>query len=173
MASRPSRYTSWQRDAISAIYNLPGVTASHVVEIAAAGALTHPSGATLAAFDIPENTVRSLGCRARRKEAVEAEEARLLEVSAQDAVERLRRRFVAGIDRELTRIEIVQSEGRAIGGEVLRQVGRALRELAALPGPGYPQPPAPGVKVNGQRQGGETRGGLTARMRAAHHVDAV
>jgi hypothetical protein len=172
MGAPVKRYSRWQREAISATYNLPGVTARQVVETAAAGLLSHPTGATLGAFDISENTVRTIGRRARAKEATEARAAGLLEITPRDAVERLRQRLVRGIDHELTRIEAEQYEGRAVTGEELRQVARALRELAALPGPNDPRPPAPGMKVNGRREGGETRGGLTARLRAAHHADA-
>lgn len=173
MDSLPSRYNRWQREAIAAAYDLPGVTARQVATLAAAGELKHPSGAVLAQFDVPENTVRSVGRRARRKEAAEAQMVGLLVLSPRNAVERLRQRFVVGIDRELSRIEIEQGEGRAITGEELRQVARAIRELAALPGPQDPRPPAPGAKVNGRREGGETRGGLTGRIRAAHHANAV
>lgn len=172
MTTVASRYTCWQRDAIAAAYMQPDITARRVVELAAAGALKHPSGAVLGPFDVPESTVRSVGRRVRRRAVAVAQAARLLEISPRDAVERLRQRLVRGIDKELTRIEVEQHEGRAIRGEELRQVGRALRELAALPGPCDPRPPAPGAKVDGRRHGGETRGGLTMRIRAerSEHV---
>lgn len=166
-------YTQAQREAVASTYRLPGITAGRVVELAATGALEHPSGAASGAFDITENTVRTIGRRARRREAAEAQEARLLELPPRDAVERLRQRFVLVIDHELSRIEVEQAEGKSITGEELRQVVRALRELAALPGPSDPRPPAPGAKVNGRRDGGETRGGLAGRIRAAHHAQAL
>lgn len=168
-----SRYTRWQREAVVATYEPLDITAKRVVELAASGALKHPSGALLAAFDIPENTVRSVARRARRREAVEAQGVGLLVISPRSAVERLRQRFVQAIDRELSRIEIEQQEGRSITGEELRQVARAARELAAIPGPNDPRPPAPGAKVNGRREGGETRGGLAGRILAQRCAKAI
>src|ERR1019366_7851956 len=64
-------------------------------------------------------------------------------------------------------IEIEHSEGRFVTGEALRQVARAARELAAIPGPTDPRPPAPGAKVNGVRYGSETPGGRAGKIMAA------
>ncbi len=72
----------------------------------------------------------------------------------------------------MTRIEIEQAEGRLVTGEALRQVARALRELAAIPGPNDPRPPAPGAKINGVRNGSETRGGLAGKILAASRETA-
>jgi hypothetical protein len=80
---------------------------------------------------------------------------------------------VTAIDVELTRIEIEQHEGRFAGGEALRQVARAVRELASIPGPGELRPPAPGAKANGIRQGGETRGRLAGRILAQRRAPAA
>ncbi|HTA98825.1 MAG TPA: hypothetical protein VK730_14430 [Solirubrobacteraceae bacterium] len=173
MGTIASRYTRWQREAVVVAYDTLDITAGRVVELAAAGALRHTSGALLAAFDIPENTVRSMGRRARRREVAEAQKAGLLEISPRDSVERLRQRFLLAIDQKLSRIEVEQAEGRSITGEELRQVARALRELAALPGRQDPRPPAPGAKMNGRREGGETRGGLAGRILAAHRTAAI
>jgi hypothetical protein len=137
-----------------------------VVALAAAGTLVHPSGARLAPFDTTENTVRSVARRARRAEGTALATAEAVDLPPRDAVERLRRQLVTAIDTELTRIEIEQDEGRSVGGEALRQVARAVRELACIPGPSEPRPPAPGAKLNGVRQGGETRGGLAGRILA-------
>jgi hypothetical protein len=87
------------------------------------------------------------------------------------AVEILRRRLITGIDAELYRMEIEQAEGRSLRGEQFRQVARAVRELASIPGPNDLRPPAPGAKVNGVRDGSETRGGLAGKILAASLAD--
>lgn len=173
MATIASRYTRWQREAVVATYDPLDITARRVVELAAAGALKHASGAALAAFDIPENTVRSMRRRARRRQSAETRAVEPWLLAPRDAVERLRQRFVLAIDQELSRIEVEQAEGKSVTGEELRQMARALRELAALPGRNDPRPPAPGAKVNGCREGSETRGGLAGRIVAAHRTAAI
>lgn len=158
------RYTSFQREAVSLAYALPGVTAGRVSQQAAAGGLEHPSGARLRVFDIPENTVRSIAGRERRKQAADEAALGLLEMPPRTAVEVMRCRLLTVMDSELDRIEIEQGEGRPVSGEVLRQVARAARELASIPGPNDPRPPRPGAKVNGVRDGSETRGGLAGAV---------
>ena len=162
-----SKYTQWQREAITASYALTWATAGRVAELARAGELEHPAGARLGPFEVPDDTVRSIVRRERIRRTAARAAVPLVDQPPRDAVERLRQRFVAGLDAEMTRIEIEQAEGRCVTGEVLRQVARALRELAAIPGPTDPRPPAPGAKVNGARDGGETRGGLAGHILAA------
>lgn len=166
MPAPTARYTTWQREAVAAAVVLTGATAPWVVAVAAAGELEHPSGARLGPFEIPENSVRSIVRRERIKRAKAQAAVPLVDQSPRDAVERLRQRLVTGIDVELTRIEIEQAEGRKVKGEELRQVTRAIRELASVPGRNDPPPPAPGAKVIGVRDGSETRGGLAGRILA-------
>ncbi len=162
-----ARYTYWQREAVAAAVMLTGATAPQVAERAAAGELEHPSGVRLGPFEIPENTVRSIARRERIRRAAAQAATDLVDQPPRDTVEHLRRRFVTAIDAEMTRIEISHAEGQFVTGEALRQVARALRELAAIPGPNDPRPPAPGAKINGVRNGSETRGGLAGKILAA------
>jgi hypothetical protein len=165
------RYTLWQREAVAAAVMLAGATAPRVAAVAAAGELEHPSGARLGPFEIPENTVRSIVRRERARQAAAQAAVELVDQPPRDSVERLRQRLAVAIDAELTRIEIEQAEGRQVTGEVLRQVARALRELASVPGPNDPRPPAPGAKVNGVRDGSETRGGLAGKILATSRAN--
>ncbi len=162
-----SKYTQWQREAVAASYTLTDSTAGRVVQLAAGGELEHPSGARLGPFEVPENTVRSIARRERIRRAAALAAVPLVDRSPSDAVERLRQRLIVGVDAELTRIEIEHSGGRFVTGEALRQVARAVRELAAIPGPTDPRPPAPGAKRSGVRYGSETRGGLAGKIMAA------
>jgi hypothetical protein len=163
----PSRYTQPQREAIAAAYALTNATAGHVVALAAAGQLEHPTGAQLGPFDVPESTVRSIARRDRLKDAAALAATPLVDLPARDAVERLRVQLVDAIDAELRRIEIEQAAGQPISGEALRQVARAIRELSSIPGQYDPRPPPPGAKRNGVRDGSETRGGLAGLILAA------
>jgi len=172
VAALAPRYDRWQREAIAAAYALTTATAERVAELAAAGELEHPSGGRLAPFDIPASSVRSIARRARAREAQAEAFAELWTLPPRDAVERLRCRLIDSIDRELTRVGIEQEAGRALDFRAFSGIARALRELAWLPGPTEPQPRRPGSKLNGVRQGGETRGGLAGKMIAASDLHA-
>jgi len=146
---------------------LTDATAGRIADMAAAGELEHPSGGRLGPFEIPEASVRSIARRARIKEAKAEAGVELWHLPPRDAVELFRCRLVAGIDREMTRVEIEQAAGRPLDFRALSGITRALRELAWIPGANEPRPPRPGAKVNGVRQGGDTRGGLAAKIIAA------
>jgi hypothetical protein len=161
------RYTQRQREAIAASYPLTTATAGRVAELAAAGELEHPSGATLGPFEIGESTVRSVARRARLKEAAADARTELADLPHRSAVEDIRRRLLHAIELEFDSIEIEQEQGRPVSGERLRQVARAAREVASIPGPNEPRPPKPGAKVDGVRDGSETRGGLAGKILAA------
>ncbi len=167
MALLTPQYTRWQREAVAAVYVPWNIAARRVAELAAAGELDHPSGARLAPFDIPASSVRSIARRARAREAQVEALAELWTLPPRDAVERLRCRLVDSIDRELTRVVVEQEAGRPLDFRAFSGIARALRELAWLPGPTEPQPRRPGSKLNGVREGGETRGGLAAKIIAA------
>jgi hypothetical protein len=162
-----SRYTQWQREAIAAAYTLATATAGRVAELAAAGELEHPTGVRLGPLEIPESTVRSMARRARVKEEAAQAALSLAEMKPRDAVERMRLQLADVIEAEFDRIGIEQSEDRSVSGEALRQLARAIREFSSIPGPRDPRPPPPGVKVNGTRNGGETRGGLAGPILTA------
>jgi hypothetical protein len=153
-------YTPAQREAV--VYNVSslGLSRMRTAQLAADGLLEHPSGATLQTFNIPVATVRTIVRRERLRRERRNAELSLLLLEPRDAAELLRRRLIGAIDGELTRMEIEQSQGDAVSGEQLRQVARALRELAALPDAADPRPPAPGTMVDGVRVGGRTRGGI-------------
>jgi hypothetical protein len=163
--AQAAKYTHAQREAIASAYEEPGVTARQVVELARAGALTHPSGATLGSFTTTPSTVRSEARRARLRRQREAASTPTAELPARGAVERLCDRLADAIDAELTRIEIEHADGRSVSWEAIRQAGRAIREFTWLAiATDDPRPQAPGAKRNGHRQGSETRGGLAGQI---------
>jgi hypothetical protein len=164
-----SRYSRWQREAIAATYASPGVTAGQVAALAADGGLCHPNGGCVGPFDVPENTVRSIARRECSKEAG-THATRLSDMAPRDAVERMRLQLADVIEDEFDRIDLEREEGGSVTGEALRQVARAVREFASIPGPTDPRPPKPGAKVNGVRDGSETRGGLAGPIVTASRV---
>lgn len=166
MPTVPAIYSRDQREALAAAYGETDTTAADVVALAANGTLRHPDGVTLAPFTVPENTVRSVARREAAREAARKPEPTIADLPHRDAVEQLRRRLARVIDIEVERLEGEMAEGQRATGEQLRQMARAMRELAAIPEPLDPTPPAPGAKVNGVRNGAETRGGIGARILA-------
>lgn len=168
MEMSDQRYSRAQREALAAAFARPSLSARAVVELAAAGTLTHPSGAPLGPFTTTENTVRSVAHRSRMRREHEARASASRDLPPRDAVERLRRELADAIDREMCRMEIEHAQGRMVCGERLRQVARAIRELAWIPDAADPRPPAPGAKVGGVRLGGETRGGIAGPILRAH-----
>jgi hypothetical protein len=110
--------------------------------------------------------VRSIARRERGKEAA-AEVVGLADMAPRDAVERMRLQLAEVIEVEFDRIDLEHEEGRSVKGEALRQIARAIREFASIPGPTDPRPPKPGAKVNGVRDGSETRGGLAGPIATA------
>jgi hypothetical protein len=143
---RSVKYTQPQREAMAAAVEQPGVTGRDVVELAAAGQLTHPSGATLGPFTPTQSTVRAQARRARQRREGEAAHTKLSELPARDATERMRCALADKIQAELDRIDIEQAQGCPVSGEVLRQLARAVREFCWIPGPDEPRPRAPGAK---------------------------
>ncbi len=164
-----SKYTEQQREALAGAFVDDGVRpANRVVEMAALGKL-EVRGQRVEPFEAHPDSVRHFA-RVLRKRRANADTSELLAAPPQRAVEILRRRLVALVEMETQRIERQQADPAAppVPGEVLRQLARALREIAALPGPTDERPLAPGEKRDGVRIGGETRGGLAARALALH-----
>jgi len=161
-----SKYSADQRAAILTAYARSDRTALQVASLAAAGKLEH-DGEPLPPFELPVSTVRSIARSARRSgpgiASVDLESG-----APRDAVEHLRVRLLRAIDRELKQVERRQRAGEVVKGEELRQLGRAQRELAQVPGLRDPVPSAPGAKVNGVRDGGTTRGGIAGPLLADH-----
>lgn len=158
------RYTRWQREAVASVFASTDMTAGEVAQLAANGGLEHPNGARLNPFFVPQSTVRSMTRRARARAATADGVLRLADMEPHDAVERMRRQIAEVIETELDRIDLLHDEGRSVSGETLRQLARAAREFSSIPGLREPRPPAPGAKVNGVRDGSETRGGLAGKV---------
>jgi len=159
-------YTSTQREALAVTYVDRKVRpARRVVDLAAAGSL-ELDGVTLEPFKTNENTVRDEARKLRNRRAGKVK-SEVAAMPPRDAVEALRRRFVNVLDAEL---EAVENRPRGKRDpERLRQIARALREVAAIPGPTEPRPVKPGQKNPGTQttNGGTTKGGLAGAILAA------
>lgn len=138
--------------------------ASRVVELAAAGELTL-NGQPVAAFKCNADTVRH-EARVLRKRRAGRVTSKLAETAPADAVETLRRRLVNAADAMLQEEEKRSPKVRDPGK--LREIARAVREIAAIPGPRDPRPVPPGAKKDGKREGGETRTGLAGDILRDH-----
>jgi hypothetical protein len=166
-----SKYSDEQRAAVVAAFVDRGITAPTIMDLASAGKLEH-DGEQLAPFEMPASTVRSLARDARRRRSGEMR-ADLANAAPGDALEDLRRRMIRAIDHEMKQVERRQRTGKVVKGEELRQLARAYRELAARTGPIDSRPPLPGAKVNGVRDGGQTRGGLAGALFADHRASGT
>jgi hypothetical protein len=157
------KYSNEQADAVASAWNDRGIRpAKRVSELAAAGELTTPLGDKLPGFEIPEGTIRSLARHARRRRRGEITSP-LSEAGPRDAIEILRRRMANMIDGEMA-VEERKRPGTR-DAERLRQLNRALLELARLPGPTDPRPVSPAAKdADGKRAEGGARGGLAGPM---------
>jgi hypothetical protein len=158
---------------MAAAFELPHLTARDVVELAAAGSLTHPTGALLAPFTATETTVRSQAARARKRQQRAAAKTRIAELPMRDAGERLLHELGDLIEWEMDRIQIERQQGRPVIDEKFRQLVRAIREFTWLAMElDDPRPRPPGAKRNGIRHGGKTRGGLAGPLlRASEEAD--
>jgi hypothetical protein len=157
------KYSNEQADAVASAWNDRGIRpAKRVSELAAAGELTTPLGDKLPGFAIPEGTIRSLARHARRRRRGEIRSP-LSEAGPRDAIEIMRRRMANMIDGEMA-VEERKRPGTR-DAERLRQLNRALLELARLPGPTDPRPLSPAAKdADGKRTEGGARGGLAGPM---------
>jgi hypothetical protein len=157
------KYSHEQADAVASAWNDRGIRpATRVSELAAAGELTTPQGDRLPAFEIPEGTIRSLARHARRRRRGEITSP-LSEAGPRDAIEILRRRMANMIDGEMA-VEERKRPGTR-DAERLRQLNRALLELARLPGPTDPRPSSPATRgPDGKQLEGVAKGGLAGPM---------
>lgn len=168
MAAFQAKYTADQREAIASAVIDRGASAPRVVELAAAGQLTDTHGAQLEPFSVPVNTVRSEVRKAKKRRHGEAAST-LAKAEPRDAVEALRRRIVTMLDEELG-VEERKRKGNR-DPERVRQICRAMREAAAIPGPREERKPAPGQRAkDGKAEGGQTRGGLAGNLLSAHRA---
>lgn len=165
-------YSDDQRDAILQAGVAEGLRPIRVIcERAAAGTLLL-KGEPVPAFNVPESTVAGIVRTATRKREGKAP-SKLAELPTGDAIESLRRRLVNAADAQLAATEkaISRSKGAkatAAQCEELRQIARAVREIAAIPGPkGEPataRPPGATIPGETKNDGGPTRGGLAGSI---------
>jgi hypothetical protein len=131
-------YSDAQRAACVAAFALPGVSAKDVSAMAAAGELSDHDGERLPAFKVPDNTVRDIARKARRRGE---QPSPLVAVPPRDAVEQLRQRLVTLADCEVTALE-KQREGKRDLNRMF-EAARVVREASRIPGPRDPLPKAP------------------------------
>jgi hypothetical protein len=176
MARFADKYTDEQRDAVAEAYEDRGIRpASKVVALAKAGELTY-NGRQLDPFEMPVLYVNELARNLRRKRQGKAKSG-LADTDPRDAVEALRRRLVSAADNMLQDVERRQRRGKhdPKDPELLRQIARAAREIAAMPGKDDPRPVAPGQKIpgTGANNGDRTQGGLAGSILHAHRGPRV
>jgi hypothetical protein len=159
------KYTDDQREAMISARLDRGMTFRRVVEVARAGELTAPDGTRLEPFDPPISTIASLA-RDAKKRRMGKQVSQVAQLPARDAIEALRRRLVNAADAMLEHELKRPLEKR--DPERLRQIGRCVREFAAIPAQKDPTPTAPGSKQGGERNGGATQGGIGGSIIAAH-----
>lgn len=172
------KYTDAERDAVRQhAATHPDATGEQISELARRGLLTL-DGERVPAFKMPAATVRDFKRRARR--AAEGRARSALEAKPpRDALEILRRRLVSMTDHKLARCErlLANGEHEKVDGEHIRQLARAVREIAAIPGadgtpaagrrPGEHVPGTGKGKGDAATDGGRTRGGLAGSIIAA------
>lgn len=164
----PTKYTRDQREAVADAYNDRGIRpARKVVALARAGEL-RLNGELLAPFDMAETSVRSFAAEARKRRAGRGRSA-LQDVPHRDAIDSLRRRFIACADAMLGELEVKKPVNR--DPERLRQIIRVAREAAALPATPTETAVKPGETVRGKHHGGATRGGLAGDLMRAHQTE--
>jgi hypothetical protein len=161
--SWPSKYSETQRAAIVAALE-DGLDATMVSALAASGELTDRAGFPLPGFTIPASTVRDF--RRKAKYRRDAERRDLLLEEPRDTVEQLRQDLLRVVHAELRGMQREKHGTRDL--DRVRQAARALRELAAVSGPGPGRPPRPGYGPVAERVGGVTRGGLAESVLKAH-----
>lgn len=149
-------YSDEQREAIRHAFFVRGIeNMAQVGRLARAGELIL-EGRDIAAFPIPDASVRDIINQEKRRRQGK-ESSALLSKPPGDAVDVLRERLTSVLDHETARI--VRDQGKSprapIDAEQVRKLARAVRELEALPGPGErSRKPAPG-RGAAQGNGGE------------------
>jgi hypothetical protein len=148
-------YTHEQREAAAIAFLDLGIRpAGRVVDMAAAGTLKH-NGKPLEPFKMPEATVRDCARVVKKRRAGELASK---VADDPDAVQILKKRLLSMADLEIAAEERKKDGDR--DHEKMRQLARALREAAAIPDKGQPRPKPPGSNLGGEREGGDTSGGL-------------
>lgn len=160
------RYTEDQKQAMATAVVDLGLTGKDVAARAAAGTLEH-YGAALDPFEVPATSVATYARRLRegRKRAAAQD---VTEKPHRDQIEELRRTLVKAAAETLAAWERQKPADRDV--ERGRQIARLIREAAAIPARTDPTPPAPGAKVEGKREGAETKGGIAGKLLADHRA---
>lgn len=148
-------YTDEQREAMAEAYEDHRIRpASKVATLAEAGKL--PAGIEPFRVHGGASTVRDCARKLRNRRAGKLA-SQTAKQNPRDAVEALRVRLLSAIDHELARVEREQRKrGGKADPEQLRQLGRALREAAAIPTRTEAPTPKPGHGPVSERVGGKT-----------------
>ncbi len=170
MTTFPRVYGDDQRKAVQQAYADRNIRpARRICELAAEGALTC-DGELIPAFSIKESTVRDIGRRFEQRRAG-VRETPLADLAPRDAVEQLRRRLVSAADTSLSIVEDRAARKRQQPDpEQLRQLARAVREIAAIPTldvPAGATKPGQHNRQEGRKDSGATRGGLAGQILAS------
>jgi hypothetical protein len=157
-------YTDAQRDALARAFTERGIRpAARVVALAEAGEL-EPGLEPFTVAGGP-NSVRTFAARLRKRQSGELV-SELAKGPPRDAVEALRRRLVHLVESMLTDAERKRKHGTLRPVDI-GPIARALRELAAIPGPHEQRTVQPGERTPGDRtRDGKTRTGVAAAMLA-------
>lgn len=171
-----AKYSDEQRDAAAIAYLDRNIRpAGRVVQLAKRGELRY-GDAVLEPFDITPDAVRTYASRLRKARAGELKSG-LTDADPRDAVEMLRRRLLSAADNMLVSVERRQRRSRPSDKdpELLRQIARAVREAAAIPGKDDPRPVPLGQKVpgTGATNGGRSTTGLAGTILHAHRGTRV
>jgi hypothetical protein len=172
------KYSDEQRGAIEQAWGDRNIRpARRIATLAAEGELTF-DGELVDAFVVSCQTISDIGRRYLRRR--EKHQQRLIaQQGPKDSVEMVRRRLAIVIDEQLAYVERRQQRNRhhTITGEELRQIGRAARELAALPGPNGEAPltrkPGAHDPTSKSKPDGHTRGGLAAQILRANEPQPI
>lgn len=154
------KWSREQKDAITSAYLDRGIRPRRrILELAREGSLTTSEGAELDPFDMPDGTAAA-EIRDERKRRAGRVRRDIATKPPRDAIEQLRQRLVSASDLMLDAFErSAKSKPEGVDPERLRQIARAVREVAALPGPNDPRPTAPGSKQGGTVNGAKTTKG--------------
>jgi len=169
-------YSDAQRDAVAEAYvDRKLGTAAYVAQLAGEGKLPH-GDELLEPFEVSPQYVldRARYLRKRRRGLTQTGVAAVALARPRDAVAMVAARLASMADKEAERLERKQRRGAlsAKDLETVRQIARALRELAALPGQDEARPPKPGHGPKEERSGGTT-GGLAASILEEHRSEKV
>lgn len=160
------KYSDEAKEAMYQASIARGLSYPRIAELARAGELTRSNGEKIPPFGIHVMYLGEIVRKEHRRRTGRAA-TDLAKLPPRDGIEALRRRLLSVADHMSD--DLAKQAKRDVSKadpERLRQIARAVRELAALPGPTDPRPAAPGQKVDGHRDGGNANpNGKTMRDR--------